>query len=55
LDWTVSGRYDFNQFMYLKAEQHFVAGTQDYFESALDMTALKPHTQITALKLGVSF
>jgi hypothetical protein len=55
LDWAVSGRYDFNQFMYLKVEQHFVAGTQDYFESVLDMTTLKPHTQITALKMGVSF
>jgi hypothetical protein len=55
LDWALSGRYDFNQFMYLKAEQHFVAGTQDYFESVLDMTTLKPHTQITALKIGVNF
>jgi hypothetical protein len=55
LDWAVSGRYDFSQFVYLKAEQHFVAGTQDYFESVVDMTTLKPHTQITALKMGVSF
>jgi hypothetical protein len=55
LDWTVSGRYDVNQFIYLKAEQHFVAGTQNYFESVLDPSTLKPHTQITALKIGVSF
>jgi hypothetical protein len=41
--------------VYLKTEQHFVAGTQDYFESVLDMSTLKPHTQITALKIGVSF
>lgn len=55
LDWALSGRYDFNQFMYLKAEQHFVAGTQDYYENVLDPSTLKPHTQITALKIGVSF
>lgn len=26
-DWAVSGRYDFNQFLYTKAEPHFVDGT----------------------------
>jgi hypothetical protein len=55
LDWAVSGRYDLNEFFYLKAEQHFVAGTQDYYESVANLATLKPHTQITALKVGVSF
>jgi hypothetical protein len=55
LDWAVSARVDFNQFIYLKAEEHFVAGEQDYYEGVPDTSTLKPHTQITALKLGVSF
>ena len=26
-DWVVSGRYDFNSYVYLKAEEHFINGT----------------------------
>jgi hypothetical protein len=58
LDWAVNARYDINSYIYLKAEQHFVAGTLIYFESCTDVnncTIPNPHTQITAFKLGVSF
>jgi hypothetical protein len=57
LDWTFTGRYDINQYTYLKAEQHFVAGEQDYYEicAALNPCNLQPHTQITSLKFGFTF
>jgi hypothetical protein len=53
-DWTFSGRYDVNEFVYIKAEQHFIEGTSLGFESAND-TVLFPDTRLTALKVGVSF
>lgn len=53
-DWTVSGRYDVNEFIYIKAEQHFIDGTSLSFESS-NNTALLPNTRLTALKVGVSF
>jgi hypothetical protein len=53
-DWTVSGRYDFSQFIYLKAEEHFIEGTALSFEDA-DNGALRPNARLTALKIGVSF
>jgi hypothetical protein len=60
-DWAVSGRYDFNQFLYAKAEQHFVDGTSVGFDAALNPptaalpTGLYPTTKLTILKMGVSF
>jgi hypothetical protein len=53
-DWTFSGRYDLNEFIYIKAEQHFIDGTSLGFESA-NNTVLFPNTRLTALKVGVSF
>lgn len=53
-DWTVSGRYDVNPFIYIKAEQHFIAGTALGFESS-NNTALEPTSRLIALKVGVSF
>jgi hypothetical protein len=53
-DWTLSGRYDVNQFIYLKAEQHFIQGTSLSFEN-VDNTALQPTSRLTVLKVGVSF
>ncbi len=53
-DWTVSGRYDVNEFIYFKAEEHFIEGTSLSFEDA-DNTVLKPTSRLTALKVGVSF
>lgn len=53
-DWTVAGRYDFNPYLYAKAEQHFIDGTSIGFEAS-DNPNLQPTTRMTILKLGVSF
>jgi hypothetical protein len=53
-DWTFSSRYDINEFIYVKAEQHFIDGTSLDFENA-NNTVLLPNTRLTALKVGVSF
>ena len=53
-DWTVSGRYDFNPYLYLKLEQHFVDGTAIGLASS-DNPNLQPNMRMTLLKLGVSF
>jgi hypothetical protein len=53
-DWTVSGRYDLNQFIYLKAEEHFIEGTSLSFENS-NNTVLQPNSDLTALRIGVSF
>ncbi len=53
-DWTVSTRYDFNPYLYAKAEQHFIDGTAWGFETS-DNPNLQPTTRLTILKLGVSF
>jgi hypothetical protein len=53
-DWTVATRYDFNPFLYLKGEQHWVNGTLIGFSTS-DNTDLQPKTRMTLLKLGVSF
>jgi hypothetical protein len=60
-DWVVSGRYDFSQYLYAKAEQHFIDGTAVGYDAALNPpsaalpTGLKPNTKLTILKIGVSF
>jgi hypothetical protein len=60
-DWAVSGRYDFNSFLYAKAEQHFINGTAVGYDAALNPptvalpTGLQPSTRLTILKIGVSF
>jgi len=54
-DWDVSGRYDFNQFLYAKAEQHFLDGTFLSYDADLNPNGLKPTTKLTVLKMGVSF
>jgi len=53
-DWVISGRYDCNEFLYLKAEQHFIAGTALGFENQ-DNRVLLPTSRLTVLKIGVSF
>lgn len=53
-DWALAARYDFNPFLYLKVEQHFIDGTAVGFSTS-DNPALKPDTRMTMLKLGVSF
>jgi hypothetical protein len=54
-DWTASGRYDFNQYLYAKAEQHFINGTNLGFDQTMNPNGLLPATRLTILKLGVSF
>jgi hypothetical protein len=54
-DWVVSGRYDFNQYIYAKAEEHFINGTDNYYDEVLNPDGLKPTTKLNLLKLGVSF
>ena len=54
-DWAVSARYDFNQYLYAKAEQHFIDGTSIDYDADLNADGLKPDTKLTILKLGVSF
>ena len=54
-DWVVSGRYDFSQFIYAKAEQHFIDGTSADYDTDMNPDGLKPTTKLTILKIGVSF
>jgi hypothetical protein len=54
-DWVVSGHYDFSPFLYAKAEEHFIDGTDDYHDTNLNPNSLKPTTKLTILKMGVSF
>jgi hypothetical protein len=54
-DWAASGRYDFNQFLYAKAEEHIVEGTQVGYDTALNPNGIKPNSKLTILKVGVSF
>jgi hypothetical protein len=54
-DWSLSARYDFNQFIYAKAEQHFIDGTAVGYDKTLNPNGTKPDTRLTILKIGVSF
>lgn len=53
-DWAISGRYDFNAFLYAKAEQHFIDGDGLGYDTQLNPN-LQPNTRLTAFKVGVSF
>jgi hypothetical protein len=54
-DWAISARYDFSQYLYAKAEQHFIDGTAVGYSGANNLNGLQPDTNLTLLKLGVSF
>jgi hypothetical protein len=54
-DWALSGRYDFNEFVYAKAEQHFINGAFVDYDTSMNPNGVKPSTKMTILKLGVSF
>jgi hypothetical protein len=54
-DWAISGRYDFNQYLYAKAEQHIIDGTSVGYDTTLNPNGLKPNTKLTIFKIGVSF
>ena len=53
-NWALTARYDFNEFLYAKAEQHLIDGTELGFDAS-DNANLQPTTRMTLLKLGVSF
>jgi hypothetical protein len=54
-DWAISGRYDFNTYLYLKAEQHFVDGTALGYDANTNAGGLRTTTRLTLLKMGVNF
>jgi hypothetical protein len=54
-DWVFSSRYDFNSFLYAKAEEHFLEGTHVGYSTSDNPNGLKPNAKMTLIKLGVSF
>ena len=54
-DWDIAGRYDFNQYVYAKAEEHFIEGTLNNYDANLNPGGLKPNSKLTVLKIGVRF
>ena len=54
-DWTLSARYDFNQFLYAKAEGHFVQGTFLDYDQSMNRNGLQPGSRMMIFKVGVSF
>jgi len=54
-DWVLSARYDMNEFVYAKAEQHFLDGTEIGYDANANPGGINPSTRLTILKLGVSF
>jgi hypothetical protein len=54
-DWVVSGRYDFNQYIYAKAEEHIIDGTHLGYDTVFNPGGIKPKSKLTILKVGVSF
>lgn len=54
-DWAISGRYDFSQYIYVKAEEHLLNGTGILYDSDLNPAGLQPTSKMTVLKVGVSF
>jgi len=53
-DWTVSGRYDINPAIYLKADEHFIDGSALSVDPARNVTTV-PRYSLTAIKIGVVF
>jgi hypothetical protein len=54
-DWTVSGRFDFNQYFYAKVEGHFVHGTALDFYTINNPNGYKVNSNLLAAKLGFTF
>jgi hypothetical protein len=53
-EWVVSGRYDFNEFLYAKAEEHYIQGTGLGYDTTLNPNP-QTNTNLTVLKIGASF
>ena len=57
-DWTISGRYDFNDHLLFKLEVHFIDGTKDFFNLpgiSNPPASLKDSTTLFAAKTTFSF
>lgn len=54
-DWAISGRYDFGQYIYAKAEEHIYDGTLVGYDLTMNPNGLQPNTRMTIFKIGVSF
>ena len=54
-DWDMTGRYDFNEYLYAKVEEHFISGTHADYGGGPISVPLKPSTRLTLLKVGVTF
>ena len=54
-DWALNAHYDFNEFLYAKAEQHFIDGTGANVDPAMNPHGEKPDSRLTVLKIGVNF
>jgi hypothetical protein len=54
-DWTVSGRFDFNQYFYAKVEGHVVHGTALDFYTINNPNGFKVNSNLLAAKLGFTF
>ena len=49
-DWALSARYNVNPYLYLKAEQHFVDGSEFGYSTSNNSGGLRPNTRMTLLK-----
>lgn len=54
-DWVVSGRYDFNSYLYGKVESHFLHGTGLGYYSMVNPNGLAPDSKMLAAKVGFTF
>jgi hypothetical protein len=54
-DWAISGRYDFNSYLYGKLEGHFIDGNVAGFYDFDNPNGLAPRTQLLIAKLGFTF
>jgi hypothetical protein len=54
-DWATTVRYDFNSFLYAKAEEHFVEGTSLNIDPLMNPNGTTTNFKLTALKICVSF
>ena len=54
-DAVISGRYDFNAYLYGKIEGHFLRGTGLGYYVSTNSDGLKTNSNILAAKIGFSF
>ncbi len=54
-DWTISGRYDFNQYFYAKIEGHFVHGTALDYYVVNNPNGFKVNSNLLVAKFGFTF